>query len=179
MRNIMDSINKVVALQGPAKSFDGENKFAIEDGLYGAKIVAAKISIDVETVFEGVTKKQNQLQLVYALDVCNGFGIASTVCSKKFNMVINDKASLVKTFAKVHPIAKLEDIQGLMGKSVQVLVSNNGNWANIANVLPSKSTVKLTGKVYLPTFFKENNANEMITTSFDVEEGVFDYKSVK
>lgn len=179
MRNIMDSINKVVALQGPAKSFEGDNKFAIEDGLYGAKIVAAKISIGVETTFEGVTKKQNQLQLVYALDVNNGFGIASTVCSKKFNMVINDKASIVKTFAKVHPISKLEDIQGLIGKSVQVLVSNNGNWANIANVLPAKSIVKLVGKVYLPTFFKENGPNEMISTTEDVETGAFDYKSVK
>jgi len=175
----MDSINKVVALQAPTKSFDGENKFQIEDGLYGAKIVAAKISLDVETTFEGVTKKQNQLQLVYALDVNNGFGIASTVCSKKYNMVVNDKASLVKTFAKVHPIAKLEDIQGLLGKSVQVLVSNVYNWANIANVLPSKVGVKLAGKVYLPVFFKENSDKEMISATEDVEEGVFDYKSAK
>jgi hypothetical protein len=173
MRNIMDSINKVIALQ--PKPFENDNKFAIEDGLYGAKIVAAKISLGVETTFEGTTKTQNQIQFVFALDVNNGFGIASTVLSKKFNMVINDKSSLCKTFAKVHPLSKLEDVQGLLEKDVQVLISTNGDWSNIANVLPAKTPVKL-GKVYLPTFFKENGPNEMISTIEGIEEGPFNYK---
>ena len=177
MRNIIDSIKAVASLQAPQKKvFDGENKFAIEDGLYGAKIVAAKVCLGVKTEYEGVKKVQNQIQFVFALDVNNGFGIASTVCSKKFNMVINDKASIVKTFGKICDIHQLEDIQDLLGKSVQVLITNNGSWANVANVLPSKKKVELEGKVYLPTFFKENDPeSEMLSVTEDVERGSFDF----
>jgi predicted regulator of amino acid metabolism with ACT domain len=175
-RNINDIIAKIIASNKP--EFSSENKFAVDDGLHEGKIVAVKIKMGVEVTYEGQTKTQNQIQFAIALEGSNGFGIAPVVCTRKFNMVISDKSTLCKAFAKVMKLDTLEDIKNLLGKSVLALISTNGNYQNIESLLPNKKITDLTAKVYLPKFFKvESEETEFVEATTDCESTEFSFKA--
>ena len=126
-------------------------QFDIPDEIYNAIVVGIANMGEVETTYQGETKKVKKVSIAFALDY-KFANMENAVVTQRYTMSLHEKSTLGKIFAKIGmpKDAKLGD---LIGKQVRIEIVHNGDYANVGSILTAAKTKMDVPKVYLPSWW--------------------------
>lgn len=134
---------------------NSNKSFDIPDDIYDAVVIGIANMGEVETTFNGETKKSKKVSVAFALD----YQFANkefAVVTQRYTLSLHEKSALGKMFAKIG-MPKEAKLGDLLGKQVRVEITHNGEYTNVGSVLTA-SKVKLTvPEVYAPSWWYTNN----------------------
>lgn len=134
---------------------NGNKSFDIPDDIYDAVVIGIANMGEVETTFNGETKKSKKVSVAFALDY-QFSNKEFAVVTQRYTLSLHEKSALGKMFAKIG-MPKEAKLGDLLGRQVRVEITHNGDYTNVGSVLTASKVKLATPEVYAPTWWFTNN----------------------